>query len=236
MRNSSSVAGTLVLADGRSTLVTVLLALDTQIYFKLATASRMALGEYLPRRGSMKAAYLITAVSWPRDAVLEFDFVARTPADRPIVALGIARWPSGRTRVAVSGWGPSPLLAMDGGDSGGIEEAVRNALHESDDAWGSSRIPHGRRRGSRSTMSRPPKIAGYRGDGSRQSGHPGLTRPTTSQPNRSYFQRCSVSPVASLKISRSCCVKSDRQLPDLPFGRKLESPWPSSRLPLLVGV
>jgi CO/xanthine dehydrogenase FAD-binding subunit len=138
LRNSSTVAGTLVTADGGSSFATVLLALDAQVKLKLAVADSMALGQYLPLRTQVERGYLITSVTWPLAAALQFDYVARTPGDRPIVAVAVARWPSGRTRTAAGGWGSTPLLAMDGPDSGGVEAAVANALHDADDAWGSA--------------------------------------------------------------------------------------------------
>jgi len=138
LRNSSSLAGTLVAADGRSTLVTALLALDAQLALKLVAVESMGLGEFLPGRGHITRPYLITAVQWQQATLLEFDYVARTPADRPIVAVAVARWTSGRTRAVVGGWGSAPLLAMDGPEAGGVEEAVRNACHEASDAWGSA--------------------------------------------------------------------------------------------------
>jgi CO/xanthine dehydrogenase FAD-binding subunit len=138
LRNASSIAGTLVMADGRSTLVTALLAMDARLTLKLAENDSMALGEFLPRREHFGSRYLITDVEWPLSAALAFDFVARTPADHPIIAVAVARWPSGRTRAAAGGWGSSPVLAMDGPDAGGVEEAVRNATHEANDAWGSA--------------------------------------------------------------------------------------------------
>jgi CO/xanthine dehydrogenase FAD-binding subunit len=138
LRNSSSLAGTLVTADGRSTLTAALLALDAQLVLRLASAESLGLGEFLPGRGHITPGYLITAVTWHRATLLEFEHVARTPADRPIVAVAVARWTSGRTRVAVGGWGSAPLLAMDGPESDGAEEAVRNACHEASDPWGSA--------------------------------------------------------------------------------------------------
>ncbi len=138
LRTSSSLAGTLVVADGRSTLATVLLALDARLTLKLGPSASLPLGEYLPRRSQLGHGYLITAVEWPLGAAVEFDYVARTPADIPIVDIGVARWPSGRTRAAVGGWGASPLLALDGADAAGVEPAVRNALSDANDAWGSA--------------------------------------------------------------------------------------------------
>jgi CO/xanthine dehydrogenase FAD-binding subunit len=64
--------------------------------------------------------------------------VARTPADKPIVCAALAQWPSGRTRLAIGGFGKSPFLAMDGTEAEGIETAARNACHEATDAYGSA--------------------------------------------------------------------------------------------------
>ena len=138
LRNAASVAGTLLAADGRSPFTSVLLALDAHVRLKLSESEDLQLGEFLPQRSRMKRGFLVTSVTWSRAPDLEFDYVARTPADSPIVAVAVARWPSGRTRVVAGGWGPAPLLAMDGTDSGGVESAVRNALHDATDAWGSS--------------------------------------------------------------------------------------------------
>ncbi|HET6845213.1 MAG TPA: FAD binding domain-containing protein [Anaerolineales bacterium] len=138
LRNASSLAGTLVAADGLSTATTALLALDAQLALRLATIESMGLGEFLPARGRMPAGYLITAVEWLHATTLEFEYVARTAMDRPIIAVAVARWTSGRTRVAVGGWGPLPLLAMDGPEAAGAEDAVRNACHAATDAWGSA--------------------------------------------------------------------------------------------------
>ncbi|MBU2609337.1 MAG: hypothetical protein KJ606_00105 [Chloroflexi bacterium] len=50
----------------------------------------------------------------------------------------LAQWPAGRTRLALGGWGRSPLLAMDGNEAEGLESAARNAYHEATDEWASS--------------------------------------------------------------------------------------------------
>ena len=81
---------------------------------------------------------LIVEISFPAKSQLAFEYVARTPTDTPIVAVAVAQWPSGRTRLAIGGFGPLPILAMDGTDSGGVEEAARNALHDANDPWGSA--------------------------------------------------------------------------------------------------
>jgi CO/xanthine dehydrogenase FAD-binding subunit len=81
---------------------------------------------------------LITAIEIPTNARIAFEYVSRTPADKPIVCVALVMWPSSRTRVAVGGYGAAPMLAMDGPTADGAEAAARNALHGSSDPWGSA--------------------------------------------------------------------------------------------------
>jgi CO/xanthine dehydrogenase FAD-binding subunit len=139
IRNAATIAGALVSSDGRSTLTTALLALDTKlslINLKKASAAEtsQSLGDYLP----IRPAALITKLTLPLQARLAFEYVSRTPSDKPIVCVAVAQWPSGRTRLAVGGYGVAPRLAMDGTESTGLNVAARNALHEANDEWGSA--------------------------------------------------------------------------------------------------
>lgn len=136
LRNSATVAGTLVSCDGRSTFATLLLALDAKIEIRSSqNQSRVSnIGDFLP----LRPRGLITSISIPLNVKLAFDFVSRTPADKPIVCTALARWNSGRTRLALGGYGKNPLLAMDGTESEGIETAARNAFHEATDDYGSA--------------------------------------------------------------------------------------------------
>jgi putative selenate reductase FAD-binding subunit len=136
IRNSATVAGTLVACDGRSTFATILLSLDAKIEIRNSTNnSRISnIGEFLPLRPQG----LITSVLLPLNTKLAFDYVSRTPADKPIVCAAVAQWNSGRTRLALGGYGKSPMLAMDGTEAEGIETAARNAFHEANDDYGSA--------------------------------------------------------------------------------------------------
>jgi CO/xanthine dehydrogenase FAD-binding subunit len=80
----------------------------------------------------------VTSLSVPLNARLAYESVARTPADLPIVCAAAAAWPSGRTRLALGGYGPAPRLAMDGPDAEGAEVAARNAYNEAMDEWASA--------------------------------------------------------------------------------------------------
>jgi len=81
---------------------------------------------------------LITAIAVPLSVKLAFEYVSRTPADKPIVCVALAQWNSGRTRLALGGYGKSPMLAMDGTEAEGLETAARNAFHEATDEWASA--------------------------------------------------------------------------------------------------
>jgi CO/xanthine dehydrogenase FAD-binding subunit len=81
---------------------------------------------------------LITSLSLPLNAKIAFEYVSRTPSDKPIVCVALAQWPSGRTRLAVGGYGKAPILAMDGTEADGVETATSNAFHEANDNWASA--------------------------------------------------------------------------------------------------
>jgi CO/xanthine dehydrogenase FAD-binding subunit len=155
LRNAATVAGTLVSCDGRSTLATVLLAVDAKLEIKsidqvelmeMEIDSRplqpeivtLGLGEFLPLRAEQIQGKLITAITVPLNVKLAFEYVSRTPTDKPLICAALAQWNSGRTRLVLGGYGKNPLLAMDGTESEGIETAARNAFHEATDEWASA--------------------------------------------------------------------------------------------------
>jgi len=138
IRNAATVAGALVAADGRSTFATALLALNAKATVISDQSTVVSLGEFLPLRPSNIQGKLIISVEIPLNAKLAFESVARTPADKPIVCAALAKWPSGRARLALGGYGKAPLLAMDGTEAEGLEDAARNAFHEAADEWASA--------------------------------------------------------------------------------------------------
>ena len=139
IRNAATVAGTLVSSDGRSTFAATLLALDARIHAssKQKPEEVINIGDFLPLREQIHGK-LITKITFPLNVKLAFETVSRTPSDKPIVSVALARWNSGRTRLAVGGYGTSPMLAMDGTESEGLETAARNAFHEATDEWASA--------------------------------------------------------------------------------------------------
>jgi CO/xanthine dehydrogenase FAD-binding subunit len=136
IRNSATVAGTLVTCDGRSTLATVLLALDAKINIQSSKTDirTINIGDFLP----VRPRGLITSITIPSNVKLAFEYVSRTPADKPIVCAALVQWNSGRTRLTLGGYGKSPMLGMDGTEAEGVETAARNAFHEATDEYGSA--------------------------------------------------------------------------------------------------
>ncbi len=137
MRQVATVAGSLVAADGRSPFALVVLALDAQLELQ-PNDKTLGYGDLLALRAEKLSGKLITKVVISGQASSSYQYVARTPADLPIVSLAMARWPSGRTRLAVGGFGAAPALAMDGKESSGMDAAIENAFSDADDQWGSA--------------------------------------------------------------------------------------------------
>jgi len=134
IRNSATVAGTLVSCDGRSPFVTSLLVMDAKITIVGGQSSVISIGEFLP----LRPRGLITLITIPLNTKFTFEFVSKTPADKPIVGAALSQWNSGRTRLALCGYGKSPILAMDGTEAEGLDAAARNAYHEANDEWASA--------------------------------------------------------------------------------------------------
>jgi CO/xanthine dehydrogenase FAD-binding subunit len=137
LRQVATIAGALVSADGRSPFATALLALDAQIMLAPEN-DQFGVGEIFLQRPQGLQGRIITAIQIPRNARLKYEYVARTPADLPIVCIAAAAWPSGRVRVAAGGYGDAPALVLDGPEAGRVELAARDAYHDAGDQWASS--------------------------------------------------------------------------------------------------
>lgn len=108
----------LLAASGGSLLAAAMLALDAEL--ELQDGVTQSYGNWLALRAT---------AGEPAVAAMRFSTAARLEcfvADGAWLAL--ARWPAGRTRVAIGGWGSAPLLAMDGREASGILEATENTL------------------------------------------------------------------------------------------------------------
>jgi len=134
IRNSATVAGALISSDGRSPFAASLLAMDAKMTVVSGQSSVVSVGEYLLSRPQG----LVTQISIPLNVKFAFEYVSKTPADKPMVSAAVTQWSSGRTRLALGGYGKAPILAMDGTEAAGIESAAKNAYHEANDEWASA--------------------------------------------------------------------------------------------------
>jgi CO/xanthine dehydrogenase FAD-binding subunit len=137
IRNMATLGGWLVSSDGRSIVTTSLLALDANLTWAPGNV-QVRLGDWLPVRAQNQPGLLLTEVAWQTASQLAFEYVARSPKDRPVMVVAVARWGSGRTRVALGGYGQAPIIAMDGMGSTGVDIASRDACFEAEDQWASA--------------------------------------------------------------------------------------------------
>ncbi len=137
IRNMATLGGWLVSSDARSAFSTVLLALDITLTWEPKSV-QVRIGDWLPIREIEPPGVLLTEAEWNLRPNLVFEYVARSPKDRPILIVAVAQWGSGRTRVAMGGFGPAPIIAMDGPEGLGADVACRDAYFEAGDAWASA--------------------------------------------------------------------------------------------------
>lgn len=136
LRNSGTIAGLICSSNGRSPLLTLLLALDSHLVWE-PDDKEISLGNWLPIRQEWHEGLLISKVILP-EVTFRFGSVGRSPKDQPIICCAIAKWPNKRMRVALGGFGRIPTLVLDGNTGDDIETAVASALKGATDQWASA--------------------------------------------------------------------------------------------------
>ncbi|MEW6566950.1 MAG: FAD binding domain-containing protein [Chloroflexota bacterium] len=136
LRNMATIAGTIVAADGRSPLTTVLLALSAQVRLEPG-GETLPLDALLDRRGSGLAGRLIVALEVPPIDFAAYDQVARSPAGRPLVCVAVGHQRDDSDfRLALGGYGNRPIaLRATRPDPAAAAEAAALAYAEAGDAW-----------------------------------------------------------------------------------------------------
>ncbi len=139
-RHVATLGGALAACTGRSPLAVVILVLDAvlELHGPEGEVDQEFFGELLPLREEHLAGRLITRVTLPRDVLVSYHFVARSPADQPIVSAAVAAWPSGRIRVVLGGTCSQPRLVLDGPDGEGAVQAAEDAYSQVEDPWASA--------------------------------------------------------------------------------------------------
>lgn len=140
IRQAATMAGTIMTSDGRSSLITALLALDTtlSIHSLNSGVDQVSLGNFLPFRSQLVEKKIITSVTIPVNVNLTYEYVARTPADLPIVCAALCKWPSGRFRLALGGYADLPEMVFDGSEKSGLRTAAEDGYSVAGDKWASA--------------------------------------------------------------------------------------------------
>jgi putative selenate reductase FAD-binding subunit len=144
LRNMATIGGAIMSLDGRSPLLTTLLALNTQIIQQPGPVI-LPLNDVLEERSGVK---LITGIQFDRPTALLYEQVARAPADFPLVCAAMAYWKDVDERkigIAIGGYGTRPLqLDQIVGDQGekkdfqSVFELAQAAYGNAGDAWASA--------------------------------------------------------------------------------------------------
>lgn len=112
IRNAATVAGMVMTADGRSPLLTALLALDASVNTEPGNKTQTLQDFLEDRKGKGKSRLIVALELKPPDQML-YTQVSRSPADRPLVCLAVAssQTSKGKRTVAavLGGYGERPV-------------------------------------------------------------------------------------------------------------------------------
>jgi CO/xanthine dehydrogenase FAD-binding subunit len=137
VRNSLSLTNFLRLADGRSPLLCILLALAPTVEM-LPSRKNLYLEKYLLYRHENKSE-IVSKVTLTLPRNLAYEAVARAPKDRPIICIAAAVDDTGSLRIACGGLLDPPQVLSISGDPQGEFALVRQAYQqEGGDAWASA--------------------------------------------------------------------------------------------------
>jgi len=134
IRGMATLGGTLVSNGGRSALLTILVALDAILVWK-PEDKEVSIDEWLTNRNDKQNGNYISSVLLPKDAILGFESIGRSPLDQPVICCAVAKWTSGKMRIALGGFGEIPTLTYEGDEKGDFLGAVETCLQDSGDEW-----------------------------------------------------------------------------------------------------
>lgn len=135
-RNMASLAGLVKKANGRSPLLTTLLALDALLFWEPGNI-QVSLENWLPVRENWHEAVLIKEITFPERQFV-FESIARSPKDVPILCMAVAKRSDGKLRASVGGFGKVPVLFADGLSTAELNNALHAALAKASDEWASA--------------------------------------------------------------------------------------------------
>jgi len=143
LRNMATLGGAIMSSDGRSGLLTTLLALDAQVT-QAQVSQFFPLHKLLMARNEVK---LITNIQFEMPTNLGYEQVARAPADWPLVcaAVGFGQGYDDEIRIAVGGFGDYPIRLREAEriwaetqDPEQVGRAAQDAYKNAEDKWASA--------------------------------------------------------------------------------------------------
>jgi putative selenate reductase FAD-binding subunit len=137
LRNMASLGGLIVTCDGRSSIATSLLSMDARIIIEPGQ-KEIRLSDFILDRSNKQNYYLLVEIRIPILSYFNFEYVARTPTDRPIVCAALSKWENGRVRLTLGGFGAAPLLVLDGLETDDFIPASQAAFSNAEDEWASA--------------------------------------------------------------------------------------------------
>jgi putative selenate reductase FAD-binding subunit len=129
LRQAATIAGRLTVAGGKSSLLAGLLAVEAKLAWQPDNEMGL-LDDWLSQRAGSKGGLLITSIAIPLDVKLGYEFVGRTPMDLPIASVALGKWPSGRRRFVIGGFGVYPIVVLDDPDPGKLDRSIENACSQ----------------------------------------------------------------------------------------------------------
>ncbi|RME81713.1 MAG: hypothetical protein D6775_12910 [Caldilineae bacterium] len=110
-RNQGTIGGVVVGADPESELLAALLVHEAEVTVRRqADSQRLPLAAFLEDIAAAVRGGLVTEITFASTGAGAVERVARTPADKPIVAAVARRRPDGTTLLALCGVAPTPIL------------------------------------------------------------------------------------------------------------------------------
>lgn len=148
IRNAATLGGTIMAEDGRSPLLTVLLALDAQVTLE-PKSKTLSLESLLQNRKETPIRKLLTKAQFKQPLSLAYEQVARSPVDRPIVAMAVAKFQAqddqSTTTIAIGGFGAFPQRAKKAEEKIAKDESLESVVNaaisccdKADDGWASA--------------------------------------------------------------------------------------------------
>ncbi len=109
LRRVATIGGVLTTSDGRSPLLGSFLACDTKVFWD-NNPKPVSLEEWLKNNRQNKSGKLITGIEFTRVEESDYDDVARSPEDKPLLYVTYSKWSNEGIRVVYGGAGNSPVL------------------------------------------------------------------------------------------------------------------------------